>query len=92
MLLIIVICFVVGGLTKQVSYFLYATELHNQTVDLPNLMDYGWLTQAAATCAINPLIYGILDRKLSFIKICQNKNRLTGYGIFTKSQNLIIHA
>ena len=71
---VIVICFVVGGLPKQVSYFQYARQSHDQTVDLHKLMDYGWLTQAAATCAMNPLIYGILDRKLlSIIKLCQKK-------------------
>ena len=68
-----VVCFAVAGLPRHVGGFLFATDLDSHRLHL--LLDYGWVIQAAGTCAINPLIYGILDKKLllSFFKLFQMK-------------------
>ena len=71
--LIAVVCFAVGGLPRHVANFFLPTDPDRSIryhVDL--LMKYGWIMQTAGTCAVDPLIYGILDRKLlSFFKLCQ---------------------
>ena len=69
-----VVCFAVAGLPKHVIYFLYTADSSSVTVHFLRLVKYSWLIQAAGTCAINPLIYGILDKKLlSFLKIFRTK-------------------
>ena len=73
MSLIAVVCFAVGGLPRHVSTFFLAADPNrpiSHRLDL--LIRYGWIIQAAGTCAVNPLIYGILDKKLlPIFKLCQ---------------------
>lgn len=59
-----VVCFVIGGLPRHVAALLYVKELDCPDHRVLLLVDYGWVLQAAGTCAINPLIYGVFDKKL----------------------------
>ena len=71
--LIAVVCFAVGGLPRHVATFFLPTDPDRSIrYRVDQLMKYGWIIQTAGTCTVNPLIYGILDKKLlSIFKLCQ---------------------
>lgn len=69
-----VVCFAVGGLPRHVGCLLWASDSDSRGFRLDLFLSIGWLIQATGTCAINPLIYGILDKKLLlFLKFNHRK-------------------
>ena len=70
-----VLCFAVGGLPRQVGNLFYVTQLDCPDHRVLLVVDYGWVLQAVGTCALNPLIYGVLDKKLLSFLNCVMRNK-----------------
>ena len=72
---VIFVCFFVAGSPQQIAFILHVIGV----VDLNGRIYYGWLRVLYffGVSAVNPFIYGALDRKVfSSFKQCRRKNRI----------------
>ena len=73
-----VLCYGVGNLPVSVWFLWYIAKINPPAVRYLIFYDVSLLLRIAGSCSVNPLIYGILDKKLlTFWKIFRKKNRTT---------------
>ena len=69
-----VLCYGFGNLPVSVWFVWFIAGIRHLTTKYTSIYDVGLLLRVAGSCTANPLIYGILDKKLlTFWKFCRKK-------------------
>ena len=71
-----VLCYGLGNIPMSVWFILYIAGGYNQVLLYVYTYEIGSILRIAGSHSVNPLIYGILDKKLlTFWKLCRKKKR-----------------
>ena len=71
-----VLCYGVGHISISAWFILFISGEYHLRIKYAWLLDLGIIIRVAGSHSLNPLIYGILDKKvLTFWKHCHNKKQ-----------------
>jgi hypothetical protein len=71
-----VLCYGLGNIPMSVWFILYIAGGYNQVLLYVYTYEIGSILRIAGSHSVNPLIYGIIDKKLlTFWKLCRKKKR-----------------